>query len=259
MSGPAAARPSESAWTRIQYRLLRQIAPGEPTHMSGAAYANRSKLQVLLGAALLEEVRGRDVLDFGCGVGGEAVELARTARSVYGLDILTRQLEEARARAEAAGVTRNCKFGTEPPPTKVDIIISLDSFEHFGDPGAVLSTMYALLRPAGRVLVSFGPTWFHPYGGHLFSVFPWAHLVFTERALIRWRNDIRSDGATQFGEVEGGLNQMTIARFERLVRASPFRMVRMETVPIRRLTLLHNRLTREFTTAIVRCVLERPA
>ena len=83
VSTPVPAPPSESAWTRLQYRLLKQIAPGEPTHMSGVAYANRSKLQVLLGAALLEEVRGLDVLDFGCGVGAEATyaEATQAGRS----------------------------------------------------------------------------------------------------------------------------------------------------------------------------------
>src|SRR4051812_19454429 len=111
-------------WTTLQYKLLKRIAPGEPGHMSGAAYANRSKLQVLLGAKLIEEVRGKDVLDFGCGVGTEAIELAQTARSVFGLDILPKQLQEARARAAAAGVADRCTFGTEPPADQVDVIIS---------------------------------------------------------------------------------------------------------------------------------------
>ena len=116
-----------------------------------------------------------------------------------------------------------------------------------------------LLVPRGRVLTSFGPTWYHPYGGHLFSVFPWAHLLFSEAALIRWRSDIRSDGATRFSEVEGGLNQMSIARFEALVTRSRFIVRRLDAIPIRRKKMLGTRLTREFTTSIVRCVLERIA
>jgi hypothetical protein len=113
--------------------------------------------------------------------------------------------------------------------------------------------MNRLLQPAGEVLVSFGPTWYHPLGGHLFSVFPWAHLIFSEKALIRWRSDYRTDGATRFSEVAGGLNQMTIERFEELVAASPLRFASLELVPIRKLRRFQNRLTREFTTSIVRC------
>lgn len=248
----------QSPWTAAQYRLLRKIAPTAPTYMDGSAYAHRSKLEVLLGREILNEVKGREVLEFGCGAGAEAVELAKSAKFVFGLDIVAAHLIEARARAAAAGVASRCHFTSEAPPGKVDVIVSIDSFEHFSDPAGVLNTMHELLRPGGRVVASFGPTWFHPLGGHLFSVFPWAHLIFSERALIRWRSDLRSDGATRFAEVEGGLNQMTIGRFERLVRLSPFRLVKLETVPIRRLARIHNRLTREFTTAVVRCVLERP-
>jgi SAM-dependent methyltransferase len=242
----------------VQYRLLKRIAPSEPTQMSGAAYRSRSKLVVLLGENLLERIRDRDVLDYGCGSGAEAVEMAGVARSVFGLDIVPRLLEEAAERARAAGVATRCTFGSVPPAEPVDIIVSLDSFEHFPDPEGELERMYQLLRPGGSVIASFGPTWYHPYGGHLFSVFPWAHLLFTEAALIRWRSDLRSDGATRFGEVEGGLNQMTIARFERMVHRSRFHVRIFEPVPIRRKKLLGTRLTREFTTSIVRCVLERP-
>ena len=247
-----------SLWTSIQYRILRRIAPVAPTHMMGTAYANTSKLQVLLGRELLERIRGKDVLDFGCGHGVEAVEMSRVARSVFGLDILPSSLEKAREGALAAGVAETCTFGTVPPTQPVDAIISLDSFEHFDDPGDILRQMYDLLRPGGQVIVSFGPPWFHPFGGHLFSIFPWAHLLFSEKALIAWRSDIRSDGATRFREVEGGLNQMTVRRFEKLVAQTQFRLVHLEVVPIRRLRPVANRLTREFTTSIVRCVLERP-
>lgn len=262
MQAEASARndgSEQSLWTKLQYRLLRRIAPTARTHMTGAAYANASKLQILLGKDLLERLRGKDVLDFGCGVGAEAVEIAGVAGSVFGLDILPASIEKARERASAAGVADRCTFGTKPPTRKMDAIISLDSFEHFGDPGDILRQMYDLLRPGGQVVVSFGPPWFHPFGGHLFSVFPWAHLLFSEAALIEWRSDFKTDGARRFREVEGGLNQMTVRRFEKLVASTPFRLTHLEVVPIRKLRPVANRLTREFTTSIVRCVLERPS
>ena len=40
-------------WTEAQYRALKKIAPGEPTHMTGEVYKGRSKLKVLPGKALL--------------------------------------------------------------------------------------------------------------------------------------------------------------------------------------------------------------
>jgi hypothetical protein len=88
-------------------------------------------------------------------------------------------------------------------------------------------------------------------------VFPWAHLIFTEKALIRWRSRLKPGGATRFSEVEGGLNQMTIRRFRQLVARSPLRFETFEAVPIRRVRALANPLTREFVTASVRCSLRR--
>ena len=41
-----------------------------------------------------------------------------------------------------------------------------------------------------------------------------SHVLFSESALVRWRALSRNDGATRFAEVAGGLNEMTIARFE---------------------------------------------
>ena len=205
--GTRAALPShDSFWTRLQYRILKRLRRGEP-RTSESAFANRSKIEVLLGRDLLDGVRDLDVLDFGCGEGSEAIELASTARAVYGLDIRPQALARARERAAAAGLSDKCTFGSVPPTHHVDVIVS-DAFEHFADPGAVLSMMFELLRPGGRVIASFGPTWYHPLGGHLFSVFPWAHLLFSESALIRWRNDVRADGARRFSEVEGGLNEL---------------------------------------------------
>jgi SAM-dependent methyltransferase len=222
--------------------------------LTGDVYKDRGKLDVLLGD-LLEDTHNRVVIDLGCGDGHEAIELARRgARRVVGVDINLESLERARQHATAAGVSHLVEFAGEAT-TSADVVISLDSFEHFADPARMLEQMFRLLRPGGVLVASFGPTWYHPYGGHLFSVFPWAHLLFSERALIRWRSDHRRDGKRSFADA--GLNGMTIKRFLRLAAESPFEIEHLELVPIRRLSGFHNRLTREFFTSIVRCRLRR--
>lgn len=238
----------------IAYRILRMIAPAEPMCMNGSAYVGRSKLATLLGPQVWDEVRGKTVIDFGCGSGAGAIELAKNgARQVYGIDIQDRLLVRAAATARTAGC-KNVIFAQQAR-APADVIITIDAFEHFSDPASVLENISRLLKPGGVVLASFGPTWFHPLGGHLFSVFPWAHLVFSEKALCRWRSHFKKDGARRFAEVDGGLNQMTIARFERIVSESPLAVKSLETVPIRRLERLHNRWTRELFTSFVRCQL----
>ena len=243
--------------TNIQYHILKKISPGEADCCTGAIYKDKSKLDVLLGPEFLDNISNKTVVDFGCGEGTQAIEMAqRGAGRVIGIDNREDILDMARQQALNAGVQDTCQFTTETNDL-ADIVVSLDAFEHFEDPAAILSAMNSVLKPKGEVLVAFGPSWYHPLGGHLFSVFPWAHLLFSEEALIRWRSTIRSDGATKFSEVAGGLNQMTIARFEKLVAESPLRFERLELVPIRKLRHLHNQFTREFTTAVVRCRLKK--
>lgn len=246
-----------SAWIQAQYKLLKRISPGEPSIMDGSAFAAKGKLRTLLGDSFLEEVRGKTVLDFGCGEGDEAVQMALAgAERVTGLDIQVALLDRARQRAKQAGLEERCAFVTATD-AHADIVTSIDAFEHFGEPEAALSIMYGLLKPGGTLVVSFGPTWYHPLGGHLFSVFPWAHLIFSEDALIVWRADFKSDGATKFHDTAGGLNRMTIGRFERMVKNSPFLIESLEPVPIRKLRWLHSKWTREWTTAIVRVRLRK--
>jgi SAM-dependent methyltransferase len=150
-------------------------------------------------------------------------------------------------------VSDRCKFATQTNEP-ADIILSTDAFEHFADPAEALRIMGGMLKPGGQIFISFLP-WLHPRGGHTFSPFPWAHMLFSEAALIRWRSDFKKDGATRFAEVDGGLNQMTIRKFKRVVQASNFEFVSFETVPIRPLRFLHNRATAEMFSAIVRCTL----
>jgi len=240
----------------LAYRFLRFYAPtGAASMLHASAYAGKSKIRTLLGEKLMSEIRGREVIDFGCGEGDETIEMALAgARFVTGLDIQDQRFPAARTRAVAAGVGARVAFLSSSAKA-ADVIVCIDSFEHFGDPAEILGIMASLLKPSGQVIASFGPTWYHPLGGHLFSVFPFAHLLFTEAVLIRWRADFKTDGATKFSEVAGGLNQMTVARFIALVEESPLKIDRLETVPIRKLKTIANHWTREFTTAIVRCTL----
>ena len=56
-----------------------------------------------------------DVLDVACGPGLVACALAPHARHVTGIDMTPRMLEEARAKAETAGVTNVWQVGTATP------------------------------------------------------------------------------------------------------------------------------------------------
>ncbi len=67
------------------------------------AYIGRSKLEVLLGPRIWDHTRDKDVLDFGCGPGSEAVEIAEHgARHVIGIDLRQRWLDLGVEHADGA-------------------------------------------------------------------------------------------------------------------------------------------------------------
>lgn len=205
------------------------------------------------GEGLRERIKDKTVIDFGCGPGFEAVQLSLMgAGKVIGIDIQEKLLGHARTLATKESVSDRCSFSTETDEL-ADIVMSKDAFEHFDDPAYILELMSSLLKPGGHIEIAFGPTWLHPFGGHLFSVFPWAHLIFSEESLIRWRSDFKTDGATKFSEVVGGLNQITIKQFEQIVAKSSCKIESLDTIPIRKVSLFKRKVFREFGSSIVCC------
>jgi 2-polyprenyl-3-methyl-5-hydroxy-6-metoxy-1,4-benzoquinol methylase len=93
------------------------------------------------------------------------------AKRVIGIDIRDDLLQGARQKALSAGVQDACLFTSETKEL-ADVIVSLDAFEHFADPAGILRTMDLLLQPTGEVILSFGPTWYHPLGGAPILCFP---------------------------------------------------------------------------------------
>src|SRR5207247_7441652 len=160
----------------LGYHLLRRIsrdggaadhAPGQAFPWQSAAYAGRSKLEVLFGPGIWAQAAGKVAMDFGCADGAEAIALAaHGARRVIGIDTRESVLEIARKAATAAGVADRCSFSTRTDE-RADLIFSMDWFEHYDDPGALLGEMRRLVEDGGRVHISFGPPRSHHMGGHL--------------------------------------------------------------------------------------------
>ena len=244
---------------RLGVAFLNRFAPSDTLEVgvwkqpTAAEVEFPFRLRHLFGERFVDDIRGKTVTDFGCGGGRDVVEMVLLGASEgVGLEIRTELFDDARKLAEHWGVADRCRFQTATT-VAVDVVISVDAFEHFDNPDEILHWMAGCLKPDGVAWISFGPTWYHPRGGHLFSVFPWSHLIFTEWAQLEWRKRFRNDGATRFREVAGGLNQMSISRFKKIVRRSPFAIEAFETPPIRGIRLFDNPLTREFLSSCVRC------
>jgi len=208
-----------------------------------------------------KRIRGRRVLDFACGHGYQAIAMARAgAKEVFGLDIVPALLEHGRALAAKTGVN-NVTFGTATDGKPFDVVVSLGAIEHFADPAAELRRMLSLT--GDEVLVAFAEPWFSPYGTHLGGTtrMPWLNLVFSEKTLINVRNLYPDgvDGATCFAEISGGLNKMTVRRFENILAS-------LDGIEVEVLRLIGVKgfhfatrlpLIREMMTGAITCVLHK--
>ncbi len=233
--------------------------------LASSTYRSQGRFEELLEKfpGLSAEVfRGKRVIDFGSGEGHLAFDLGAHAGRVVGLEFRDAFVERASAQAERLGLN-NVDFmnsvEVQPEHHRADFIISVDSFEHFDDPAAIHATCARLLKPDGRMLVTFGPAWLHPKGHHLGFLcrVPWFHLFFSERTIMNVRSLYRDNGARRFADVSGGLNHMTLRRFRRFVAGSPFEFEVLHLIPIRGFgPLVRVPLLREMFISVISGVLK---
>jgi len=110
---------------------------------------------------LLGDLRGRRVLDVGCGDGSNAVLLAKLGAIVTGIDVSPKAIELARRRAEINGVSEQTTFVCQPmeqanlAPAGFDVIWGDAILHHLiGELDAVVAQLVRWTKPGGTTLLS---------------------------------------------------------------------------------------------------------
>jgi SAM-dependent methyltransferase len=180
------------------------------------------------------ELKGKDVLDLGSGIGGYSVEMARRGAHVLSVDLvrpsnpLTEDHDLIVANALAIPLHRE----------SVDFVFCASLIEHVFDPARLLSESERILRRGGHCYLSF-PPFYSPVGGHEYS--PW-HYLGERRALRLSRGPQRfpewvgglyevSDEPDSFSHTFGswGLYRMTIAQAKRLIAGTDYETINLST------------------------------
>lgn len=123
--------------------------PGESHEASLKRYEHRLALKLGLEPGMV-------VADFGCGVGGPLLEIARfSGAKIVGINCNAYQLERARKRTDEAGLAHlaeylHCDFlNVDAPDESFDAAYSIESACHAPDKVRVYGEAYRLLKPGG--------------------------------------------------------------------------------------------------------------
>ncbi len=227
--------------------------------------------------SLSQVFHNKKVVDIGCGGGGKSLALLQyKPLKVIGVDINEDFIYKARRFAQKfeghsefiCADAKNMPFDED----SVDIITMLDAFEHLDQPEQILKECWRVLKPCGKILISF-PPYYHPQGAHVSDLipWPWVHLFFSKKALARAYAELsfsREDGERRRQlkcNFDGKawsmdyINEMTIRKAEHIIRQLDFQLKYFKLVPLRKVVapLVRIRGFREFFTHTVALVLEK--
>jgi SAM-dependent methyltransferase len=136
------------------------------------------------------QIRGKRVLEIGCGYGETARALASELGCTMVAVDISPYLPEKWAEFNDCGVDFRLFDVTKEDPSllgKFDFIYSNGTLEHVEHPFALLSALLELIPAGGRMHFNMG---LHrgTIGSHLYRdvFFPWPHLLFTESTFERF-------------------------------------------------------------------------
>ena len=126
--------------------------PGYTAHLVGSWIPALTGIEEKLQA-------GAKVADIGCGHGASTIIMAEAYpnSTFYGFDNHTASIENASAKAEAAGLSDRVTFITESassiPDNNFDLICFFDCLHDMGDPHAAMKRAYETLADGGSVMI----------------------------------------------------------------------------------------------------------
>jgi ubiquinone/menaquinone biosynthesis C-methylase UbiE len=228
--------------TKILWQLDRWFPPDASANMCGDQQTD-AELKKAAGSigGYLEEL-GRsdvDVLDFGCGWGGETLWLAERVRSVAGYDVEASSIVQAERMLRKSGLT-NCTFASSPDgmlpfgDNSFDAVFSTDTFEHVMDLDLAFREIHRVLRPGGLALSRFGPLFHSPFGYHLYWAcrVPYAHLLFGLPSILELRQARSGKKVEASSWQQMGLNEKRFADFKQATERAGFVLERFQPIPV---------------------------
>jgi 2-polyprenyl-3-methyl-5-hydroxy-6-metoxy-1,4-benzoquinol methylase len=198
------------------------------------------------------DVRGKEVLEIGCGTGGRTAFLAmKGAKRIVGIDINAQEIRIARdvCLTRYPEIQGRCEYlvSAEDAPLNIgqfDIVIMTDCMEHVVSPPRMMRLGFDYTKPGGRFYYS-SVGWYHYLGSHM-DLIPYVNVFFSDETIInverwklsrpdylpnRWDSNppaARWEGIYNLRDRPGEhLNKLTLREMKKLLRYSAFSKARL--------------------------------
>lgn len=225
------------------------------------------------------DLAGKLVLDLGTGLGGKLpFYIESGARTVCGVDIEMQAVDIAQRYVDSLGLSRSVLLvaadaATLPFRSNIfDVIISINTFEHITRVEQALHECHRVLKPGGIALL-FLPPYYSPWGPHLelWIHFPWPHLLFSEKTLMRVaaREDAQLRLSQRFVDISPSqwvwdasripnVNYLTLKRFLGIVSKTGFSIKQITLLPVGYEFLRSRSLIKQALLSILRVMTSLP-
>ena len=147
------------------------------------------------------ELRNKDVMDFGCGLGGKSrMILGQGVHHLYAVDLSAEDLTVASMYLAdyvgqgIASLVQGQSMRIDLPDDSIDVILALDVLEHIEHLQQVFNEMLRILHPNGVLFFKYQP-FEAPFAHHAARVLlvPWCHLLLPFDALDSLVQTARQD------------------------------------------------------------------
>jgi magnesium-protoporphyrin O-methyltransferase len=148
-------RTAVEAWTRL-------TSDAPVSRIRATVRAGRERMRGTLLDWLPQDLRGRRLLDAGCGTGALALEAAQRGAQVVAVDLSPSLIEIARARRPPDLGPGSVRFRTgdmlDPALGRFDFVVAMDSLVHYRAADAVEMLARLAERTGVALLFTFAPS-----------------------------------------------------------------------------------------------------
>lgn len=164
------------------------------------------------------------VLEIGCGYGGNLVPFIERGCQVTGVDILESSIDEAKKRlkvdeTENLTLIASDIYNVEGFSKKFDVIFMKDTLEHIPNHEKFIALIRHFIKEDGVIFQGF-PPWRNPFGGHqqmckskFLSRLPWFHLL---------PKPMFKGVLKMFGETEGKISSLLTGVYDTRISLQKF-------------------------------------